>query len=59
MDHSLPGTRPKARQPRIIRNQTPTEVVEQENEINTRVGINRKTLAVDTNNKMKNCYKHY
>jgi len=55
---SLSGTRPTARQPRKIRNQTPTEGAEQENQINTRGGINRKTLAVDTINKRNNCYNH-
>ena len=56
---SLYGMRPTARQPRKIRNQTPTKRAEQENQTNTRGGINRKTLAVDTNNKRNNCYKHY
>jgi len=50
---SLCGTRPTAHQPYKIRSQTPTEGAEQENQINTRGGINRKTLAIDTiNNKI-------
>jgi len=56
---SLSGTRPTARQPRKIRNQTPTDGAEQENPINTGGGINRKTLAKDTINKINNCYNHY
>jgi len=50
---SLSGTRPTAHQPYIIRNQTPTEGAEQENQINTQGGINRKAHAVDSiNNKI-------
>jgi len=45
-------------QPRKIGNQSPTKRTEQENQINTWGGINRKTLAVDTNNKINNCYNH-
>jgi len=56
---SLSGTRPTGHQPRNIRNQTPTEGAEQENQINKRGGSNRKTLAVDTNNKIHNCENHY
>jgi len=53
--------RPTAHQPRKIGNQIPTEGAEQENQINTPGGINRKTLAEDTiNNTIKiNCYNHY
>jgi len=50
--------RPTAHQSRKIGNQTPTEVAEQENQINTRGGINRKTLALDTINKINNCYNN-
>jgi len=56
---SLSGTRPTARQSRKIRNQTLTKGAEQENQINTRGEINRKTLAEDTINKINNCYNHY
>jgi len=52
------GTRPTAYQPRKFGNQTPTKVAEEENQINTWGGINRKTLAVDTNNKINDCYNH-
>jgi len=45
---SVSGTRPTPHQPRKIGNQTPTKGAEQENQINTQGGINRKTLAVDT-----------
>jgi len=55
---SLSGPRPTAHQPCKIRNQTPTKGAEQESQINTWGGINRKTLAVDTNNKINNCYNH-
>jgi len=44
INSSLTGTRPSAHQPRKIGNQTPTKGAEQENHINTRGGINRKTL---------------
>jgi len=53
------GTRPTARQPHKIRNQTLTDGAEQENQINTQVGINSKTLAEDTINKTITCYNHY
>jgi len=55
---SLSGIRPTAPQPRKIRNQTLTKGAEEENQITTWGGINRKTLAVDTNNKINNCYNH-
>jgi len=59
IDPSPYGMRPTAHQLRKMRNQTPTKGAEQENQINTWGGINRKTLAVDTNNnKINNCYKH-
>jgi len=53
--------RPTADQLRKIRNETPTEGAEQQNQINTPEGITRKTLAEDTiNNKTKiNCYNHW
>ena len=52
---------PTAHEPRKIGNPVPTEGAKQENQINTRGGINRKTLAEDTNyNKIKiYCYNHY
>ena len=53
------GPRPTAHQPRKIGNQTPTKKAEPENQINTCGGINRKTLAVDTNNTINNGYNHY
>jgi len=56
---SLSGMRPTAHQPGKIRNQTPTKGAEQENQINTWGGINRKTLAVGTINKMNNSYNQY
>jgi len=45
----LSGTRPTAHQPRKIRNPPPTKWSKRKIQINTWGGINRKTLAVDTN----------
>jgi len=56
---SLSGMRPTAHQPRKIRNQTRTKGAEQENPIKIWGGINRKTLAVDTSNKINNGYNYY
>jgi len=55
----LSGMRPTAHKPRKLGNQTPTQGAEQENQINTQGDINRKTLALDTTNKINNYYKHY
>jgi len=45
---SLSGMRPKAHQPRKMRNPPPTRRSKRKIQINTWGGINRKTLAVDT-----------
>jgi len=55
---SLAALGPTAHQPCKVRNETPTKGVEQESQTNTWVGIDRKTLAVETNNTINNCYKH-
>ena len=54
---SLSGMRPTAHLPRKIRNPPPTRWSKRKIQINTWVGINRKTLAVDAN-KVNNCYNH-
>jgi len=51
----LSDTRPTAHQPPKIRNPPPTRWSKRKMQINTSVGVNRKTLPVDTH-KINNCY---
>jgi len=54
---SLSDMRPTAHQPLKIRDPPPTKRSKRIIQINSRGGINRKTVAVDTN-KINNCYSH-
>jgi len=54
---SLSGMRPTADQPRNIRNPPPTRQLKRKLQISTWGGVNRETLAVDTN-KINNCFNH-
>ena len=57
INSSLSSMRPTAHQTRKIRTPPPTRRSKRKIQINTWGGINRKTLAADTN-KINNCYNH-